>query len=281
MSEYVIRRMERSELDFAIELAAKEGWNPGLHDADCFYQADPNGFFVGLLDDRPVACISAVSYTGSFGFIGSFIVLPEYRGHEYGLRLGYAAIDYLREHNIGVDGVVEQQANYKRAGFKLVYRNIRFEGAVETQSTDSSVILPLSAVPFDQVCAYDRRCFPAHRERFLRCWINMPESRGVSFMESGAVAGYGVVRKCRRGYKVGPLFANNVNIAEALFRNLMNGLAEGSPIFLDVPEVNLPALALADLFKMKRVFETARMYSQEPPEIAIDCVFGVTTFELG
>ena len=34
---YVIRTMERSEVDFAVGLAANEGWNPGLHDADCFF----------------------------------------------------------------------------------------------------------------------------------------------------------------------------------------------------------------------------------------------------
>ncbi len=49
-------------MDFAIQLAAKEGWNPGLHDAECFYRTDPDGFFIGLLDEnQPVGCISAVS----------------------------------------------------------------------------------------------------------------------------------------------------------------------------------------------------------------------------
>lgn len=37
--------MTQKELDFTIELAASEGWNPGLHDSDCFYAADNNGFF--------------------------------------------------------------------------------------------------------------------------------------------------------------------------------------------------------------------------------------------
>jgi hypothetical protein len=32
---------------------------------------------------------------------------------------------------------------------------------------------------------------------------------------------------------------------------------------------------------MKQVFGTARMYTGEPPAIALDRVFGVTTFELG
>ncbi|HLA33082.1 MAG TPA: GNAT family N-acetyltransferase, partial [Pseudomonas sp.] len=31
--------MTRAEVDLAIDWAAAEGWNPGLHDADCFYAA--------------------------------------------------------------------------------------------------------------------------------------------------------------------------------------------------------------------------------------------------
>ena len=38
---FEIRTMTGAELDFAIDLAAAEGWNPGLHDADAFYAADP------------------------------------------------------------------------------------------------------------------------------------------------------------------------------------------------------------------------------------------------
>ena len=53
--DYHIRAMTRDEVDVAVDWAAAEGWNPGLHDADCFYRADPQGFLVGLLDGEPIA----------------------------------------------------------------------------------------------------------------------------------------------------------------------------------------------------------------------------------
>ena len=40
-SDLVIRPASRRELDFALEWAAQEGWNPGRSDAECFYAADP------------------------------------------------------------------------------------------------------------------------------------------------------------------------------------------------------------------------------------------------
>ncbi|MGB7531567.1 MAG: GNAT family N-acetyltransferase [Halobacteriota archaeon] len=109
-----IRRMTEDEVAFAIDLAAEEGWNPGIHDGECFYAADPNGFFVGELDGELVGSISAVSSDDSFGFIGLYIVKPEFRGIGIGTRLWEVGRAYLTDHNIGLDGVVEQQPYYQR-----------------------------------------------------------------------------------------------------------------------------------------------------------------------
>ena len=73
--KYLIRTMTAAEIALAVDWAAAEGWNPGHQDADCFYQGDRQGFFVGLLDGEPIATISAVKYNEEFGFIGALAVL--------------------------------------------------------------------------------------------------------------------------------------------------------------------------------------------------------------
>lgn len=57
-----MRQMQLPDARAAIAWAAKEGWNPGLHDATTFYATDPQGFFVGEYGGDPVSCISAVAY---------------------------------------------------------------------------------------------------------------------------------------------------------------------------------------------------------------------------
>jgi GNAT superfamily N-acetyltransferase len=138
---YVIRNAEQNDMDFIMNLAAKQGWNPGLHDGVCFFNADPHGFFVGELAGERIGCISAVSY-GSFGFIGLYIVKEEYRKKGYGIVLWERAMNRLEGCSIGLDGVVAQQENYKKSGFVLAHRNLRYEGIIHTDLRASRTFFP-------------------------------------------------------------------------------------------------------------------------------------------
>lgn len=89
-----------------------------------------------------------------------------------------------------------------------------------------------------------------------------------------------MIRKCTVGYKVGPLFADTPKIAEELFQQLLSFVGDDK-IYLDVPETNKEAVELAKKYKMKPMFETARMYTKNIPKVPLHKVFGVTTFELG
>jgi len=48
------RRATRDELNLAVEWAAGEGWNPGLHDADLFWDTDPDGFVCAERNGEPL-----------------------------------------------------------------------------------------------------------------------------------------------------------------------------------------------------------------------------------
>lgn len=90
-----------------------------------------------------------------------------------------------------------------------------------------------------------------------------------------------MIRKCRTGFKVGPLFADTDIIANNLFQKMRSFVGQNSQIFIDVPEINKNAVALVEQYKMVPMFETARMYTKEFPKINLKKVFGVTTLELG
>ncbi|NEQ45042.1 MAG: GNAT family N-acetyltransferase [Leptolyngbya sp. SIOISBB] len=283
MSNYTIKPMTREDLAVAIDWAAAEGWNPGLHDAACFYAADPSGFLMGWLNDQPIAAISVVKYGPSFGFLGFYIVRPEFRGQGYGWQLWQTGLQTLVGRIVGLDGVVDQQSNYFKSGFQLAYRNIRYEGVGDGQPPSSSVdaIVPLSSLPIEQVIEYDRPFFPDDRATFLRCWLTQPDSVAVGILASTSLVGYGMLRPCRQGFKIGPLFADTLAIADALFQHLKAQVPEGQSFYLDVPEVNAAAVGLAQTYALTSMFETARMYLPTAPALPTARIFGVTTFELG
>lgn len=269
------------QVSLPLSWAAAEGWNPGLHDAACFAAADATGFFAAFLGDEPVATVSVVKYGATFAFLGLYIVKPAYRGHGYGLALWNQALAKARGRNVGLDGVVGQQANYARSGFALAYRNIRYRGVRVHDAPLDARVVPLSRFPFAEVARYDRAFFPEAREGFLRCWIAQPGSKALALEQGGVLSGYGVLRPCRSGFKVGPLFAEDASGADALFRALSMYAPAGSEIELDVPEPNRAAQALALRHAMTPVFETARMYTGPAPKLPLGKLFGVTTFELG
>jgi hypothetical protein len=119
------------------------------------------------------------------------------------------------------------------------------------------------------------------RSGFLHCWIGRPGSVAVGILDERTLSGYGVMRPCRSGYKIGPLFADSPELAERLFAFFRAQAPASAPIFLDIPEVNAAACDLVRRHGMTAAFETARMYTGPFPAVPMRRLFGVTSFELG
>lgn len=263
------------------EWAAAENWNPGLTDAQAFVVADPRGFLVGRMDAEPVTCISVVEYGESFGFLGMYIARPAVRGRGLGYRTWQAGMARLRGRTIALDGVVAQQDNYRRSGFRLAWTNVRFEGpAPEVEAPPGVRIVDARDIPFDRLAAYDRRFFGAPRDAFLAAWISVPARSARVAVRDGEIVGFAVLRDAHAASRVGPLFAADGSIALALVSSLAHARA-ATTVAVDVPGVNDAALAWADAAGWTPSFETARMYIGHPPEIDRSGLFGITSLELG
>ena len=141
--------------------------------------------------------------------------------------------------------------------------------------------MALSSIAWADILAYDLGFFPDTRENFLKTWVSQPHAHALGIIENGTLAGYGVIRSCRTGYKIGPLNAENKDLAVELFNALLAEIPLGSTIYLDVPEPNAQAIDIARMYAMQPAFETARMYTGDFPNMALDKIFGITSFELG
>lgn len=273
-----ISRMAPHDMETVLDWATQEGWNPGLKDGPAFYAADPGGFLLGSIDGEPVGSLSAVSYGSHYGFMGLYMVRPEFRGQGFGLQLWERGLDMLGGRVIGLDAVLGQKDNYARHGFKPSFHSIRCQGVGWGMAPPS--VCHLNEINWGQIESYDHRCFPDTRANFLKAWLDQPGTSAFGIKREGRCRGYGVIRPCREGYKIGPLFAGDELAAEDLFQALC-AQVPGNPFYLDVPQNNHLAVALAKRHGLEPVFETVRMYRGGEPPWADERVFGITSFELG
>lgn len=277
---YFIRSLTPTETDTAVAWAAAEGWKPGEADMHCFLEVDPEGFLGGFIDGEMVSLISAIRYPGGFAFIGFYIVRPDYRGQGLGIRIWRAGMERVTGHNVGLDGVLAQEANYTKSGFARFQGNRRYECAPLPAAALPEGIVTAKAVPFNDIVAFDRRHFPGDRAGFLQAWLNQPGRVSLACVEDSVLTGYGVMRPCDGGSRIGPLFAETPEVAAKLLSAFRAAAGDGG-VFLDVPTSNPAAIALAEKEGLGFAFETTRMYTQSPPDIRLEGVYGITSLELG
>jgi hypothetical protein len=265
--------------------ADAESWNPGLADTQPFFAADPTGFLVARRegDDTPVSCISVIRYGTDFGFLGLYLARPDVRGQGYGIQVWNAGTARLSGRTTGLDGVVAQQPNYRKSGFVSAWTNTRYEGIPDGTATPPPgvTLVDATTLPFSQLAAYDRRFFPAPRDAFLASWLTAPHRHSLAALKDGELVGLGTIRDCSDASRIGPLDAATPDIAAALLTALA-ATAPGTPIALDVPDINPAAIRLAEQLALTPGFETSRMYtSPTPPAFDRTGVYAITTLELG
>ncbi|WP_238858015.1 GNAT family N-acetyltransferase [Poritiphilus flavus] len=79
-----LKKLNKSGLETLVGWAKAEGWNPGENDFEVFWKADPDGYYGFFQENELIAGGAIVSYNGQFGFMGLFIVRPDFRGQGIG-----------------------------------------------------------------------------------------------------------------------------------------------------------------------------------------------------
>lgn len=271
--------MSRADLDVAVEWAAAEGWNPGVEDAEAFYAIDPGGFLMGWLGSVPVAAISVVRHSPAYGFLGFYLCDPAFRGQGHGLALWQAGMAHLGDCTVGLDGVVAQQQNYRRSGFRLAHQTQRYEGKVA--GCKHPGVEPAGSGDLPALLALDHAIQGGAREAYMTEWFKQTQTRQTLVMRGvGRIIAAGTIRACRSGHKVAPLYAPDIESACALVESLVV-LAGAGRIAIDVPDPNTPGVSLVGRFGLRPSFACARMYNGDLPDRDVGRIFAETSFELG
>lgn len=276
-----IQPMNLDEVRAAVEWADREGWEPGLTDAEPFFAASPDGFHSARIGGDVFASISAVRCSPEVVFVGFYIVDPDMRGKGFGKRLWDEVLSQFADVTLGADAVPAQVANYESDGFHVAYGNARYSGTDLAGEPEAGIrMTPVAAVDFEALVEFDGRHYFGPRPGFLRLWIEGPGRDAlVTTDESGSITGFAASRKSALGHRIGPVFADQSSTARSLILTLANKV--GGRVAIDVPLPNHEGVDLLESFGMERGFETSRIYRGPDPVLPLDQIFGTTSLELG
>jgi GNAT superfamily N-acetyltransferase len=280
---YQIDRMTRAEAGILEDWAAQEGWNPGISDVDVAWAYDPGAFIAIRKDGQLTGGGSIIAYGREAGFMGLFIMRADLRRQGIGRVLWHERLRRLRARlqpgaPIGMDGVFDMAPFYEAGGFTYLHRDLRYQGTAAGHRDPAAV--PLDQVAWPELAAYDARVSGIRRADFMRGWLTQPGGKGFALRQDGGVSGYGFLRPCRSGFKVGPLYAETPAVARSLLDSLL-GTIPGQSVSLDVPEPNRAALRIMEELGWTQSFGCARMLNGPSMASPVAEVFGLTSFEFG
>jgi hypothetical protein len=285
---FAIGPMSASEVAVLTGWAADEGWNPGLHDVAIAYREQPEAFVALRRGSELVGGASVMAYGGAWGVLGLFIVRADLRSQGLGSCLWDELLVSLRGRlapgaPIGLDGVVAMQPFYRRSGFVDAHRDIRFSGHPRCAPDPQVVVtegVVLTPAGERELIAYDEALAIGPRRSFMRRWFTASGVLVATLRHTSGLGAIGALRPCREGFKLGPVLAGTPEDASRVVRSLA-AHAHGALVQLDVPEPNAAGLAIAAELGLEQSFECARMYVGGVPDLPVDRIFGVTSFELG
>ena len=280
-----------------VKWMAEEKWRPGLKDAECFLACDPSGTLVGELNGKPICCVTVTKHGDNFGHIGMYIVKKEYRGEGYGLAIFNAALERVKPtRTLAGYSLLHEEKMYQKRGYQSHFYVAHFDfdlpdalSCLSEVSEKSAVNIEcLNQVDQESLFAYDSHVFGFPRHAFLSKWLRVPGSHArVATDGEGSVVGYVVARPTFvkvDGFKIGPLFADSVTIAEKLLKSVFEELQEEE----SVPVVCIDSFTeegklLASRLEGKRGFDYVYMTSTGilPKACQFNKWFGLTASEIG
>lgn len=71
--------------------------------------------------------------------------------------------------------------------------------------------IALTKLPLEETVRYDAQLFGVKRPQFLAPWIRVEGGAAYGILEQDPLVGYGLLRPCRQGFKIRPLFANSLD----------------------------------------------------------------------
>ena len=272
-----------SELADAGALVAEAHWNQLAADWRIF-AAQGHVYAVQTAQGRIIATAATLPHGGRFAWISMVLVAGEYRRRGLATQLMRRAVDDLTAASLVplLDATPDGREVYRRLGFADSWglqRLVRREPCTAAFAPPAGVtIRPIADADWPALIAYDAAAFGAERGAMLAGLRGRLPAAELIATREGRVVGFSLGRDGRLAAQIGPLTADNDDIARALAARALDRIDE--PVFVDLADAKSELRSYLDIsgFTVARPFtrmvygatmrfdDAARTYAVAGPE---------------
>jgi GNAT superfamily N-acetyltransferase len=233
------RALREDDLHSALALSQEVGWNQNAADWRIFLEL---GHVIGLTrgDGRLVATAATLPHGHEFGWISMVLVTASERRRGLARWLLRRSMDDLIAQNLVpvLDATPAGRTVYVGLGFedcwtmrRLVARSVRVPR--ERVETDAN-IRPIRNEDWPAIIALDTDVFGADRSGLLRRLSERLPAAALAAERGGRIVGFLLGRDGRNMSQLGPLAAENEDIATALLSRAIGAVP--GPLTIDLPD---------------------------------------------
>jgi GNAT superfamily N-acetyltransferase len=233
-SDFDIGTLAPAELDDADALVREAGWNQTEADWRVFLAF---GTVYAIRDQgRVIATAATLPYGGKFAWISMVLISGSYRRQGLGTKLMQRAIGDLTAKGMVpvLDATPAGRDVYVGLGFQdsFIYKRLLLSDRTVIPSMENGIAVePISDAAWRELCAYDLATFGADRSDVLARLRGRLSEAEFCVWRGGHIAGFLMGRMGRRAAQLGPLVAENEEIACALLAQALETLSP--PVYID------------------------------------------------
>jgi ribosomal protein S18 acetylase RimI-like enzyme len=257
------RKMEWTDIPSGLSLCRSAGWNQLSRDWEIFLVLDPQGQGVCVNDDgNVVGTFTTIRYEDHFAWIGMVLVDPSQQRKGIGLSLLQEAVQVLKNENcVKLDATPAGRQVYVKLGFQDEYGLSRMlANSIHTEHlVFTPLVTALTSENLESIRSFDRQVFGADRMRLLSWMLDAAPELAFTIHESGKLQGYCLGRHGHKYTHIGPVVANNMDVAKRLVSAALKYCGD-KPLILDVSHHNESWRAWLETVGFSELRTFTRMY---------------------
>lgn len=251
-----IRSMGPGDVDFALQLTAREGWGFVRKDFSRLLALTPGGSHIALVNGRRVGILTTIRHRESC-WIGNVVVAPSFRRSGIGRRLVIAALEHAGTLGIRRVGLISRAGTvgfYYALGFSKGPRIIGMGGipALTADMGPDEEIIPVSRELLPEVIRLDKECACDDRGPMLASFMRDFGRHFLVHLKKGEVDGFIVGKPGAQRLEIGPwtISRGDRKAAGALFAALVS--KRPGPVEVYIPEGERWALGFLEASGLKK-----------------------------